>query len=77
MISAYILLQVGMAGSGGDVHAALHAIPGVKTVHFLSGPTDGMIFVDAADQAALFQTLGKIRAVKGVTATDTRIVWPM
>ena len=43
----------------------------------LERPTEGMIFVDVADQAALLQTVGKIRAVKGVTSTDTRIVWPM
>ena len=77
MISAYILTQAGLAGDGKELHSALHAVPGVKTVHFLAGPTDGIIFAEVADQAALLQTLGKIRAVKGVTGTDTRIVWPM
>ena len=77
MISAYILMQAGLAGDVKELHTALHAVPGVKTVHFLAGPTDGMLFVEAADQAALLQTIGKIRAVKGVTASDTRIVWPI
>jgi hypothetical protein len=49
----------------------------VKTVHFLAGPTDVIAFVEAADQAALGESLGKIRGIKGVASTDTRIVWPM
>jgi DNA-binding Lrp family transcriptional regulator len=77
MIAAFILVQSGPGGEFNELHSALHAVPGVKTVHFLAGPTDGMIFAEAADQAALMQTLGKIRAVKGVASTDTRIVWPM
>ena len=80
MTAAFILMQMG--GTGGmidprEVHSALHAIAGVKTVHFLTGPTDIIAFVEAADQAALAQMLGKIRAVKGVASTDTRIVWSM
>jgi DNA-binding Lrp family transcriptional regulator len=77
MTAAFILMQAGLAGDVKELHAALHAIPGVKTVHFLAGPTDGMIFAEVADQAALWQTIGKIRSVKGVTGTDTRIVWPI
>ena len=77
MTAAYILVQAGLAGDVKELHAALHAVPGVKTVHFLAGPTDGMIFAEVADQAALLQTIFKIRAVKGVTGTDTRIVWPL
>ena len=59
------------------LHDALHAVDGVKTVHFLAGPTDVIALVEAADQAALGESLGKIRGIKGVTSTDTRIVWPM
>ncbi len=59
------------------LHDALHAVVGVKTVHFIAGPTDIVVFVDAADQPALGETLGKIRALKGVASTDTRIVWPI
>lgn len=77
MISAFILTQAGLAGDVKELHSALHAVPGVKSVHFLAGPTDGIIFAEVADQAALLQTIGKIRAVKGVSGTDTRIVWPM
>ncbi len=80
MTSAYVLIQLA-AGSGrtdiGQIHTALHAIQGVKTVHVLTGPTDVIAFVEVADQAALMEALGKIRGVKGVASTDTRIVMPI
>ncbi|MCJ7513559.1 MAG: Lrp/AsnC ligand binding domain-containing protein [Anaerolineales bacterium] len=80
MMAAFVFIQ--MATSGGwdtmrTVHQALHAVAGVKTVHFLAGPTDIIAFVEGADQKALGETLGKIREVKGVASTDTRIVWPL
>jgi hypothetical protein len=59
------------------LHDALHAVAGVKTVHFVAGPTDVVVFVDAADQSALLQAIGNLRAVKGVASTDTRIVISM
>ena len=59
-----------------DVHKTLHAIDGVKTVHFLAGPTDVVIFVETGDQQSPMVTLGKIRQVGGVASTDTRIVLP-
>jgi uncharacterized protein with GYD domain len=60
-----------------ELHQALHAVAGVKTVHLLIGPTDAIAFVEVADQAALAQTVMKLRAVKGVASTDTRIVWSL
>ena len=80
MISAFILVQVGTLGSQADVralHDALHAISGVKTVHFVAGPTDLIVFVDAADQADMMRAVGEIRATSGVASTDTRIVLPV
>jgi hypothetical protein len=59
------------------MHSALHAVPGVKGVYFLSGAIDILAQVEAADQKALMETLGKIRAVKGVASTDTRMIWPI
>jgi hypothetical protein len=55
----------------------LHAVPGVKTVHFLTGPTDIIVYVEAAGNDALMEVLGKVRAVKGVGSTDTRVVLPL
>ena len=77
MMTAVALIQLGAGGNPSEAHVGLHAVPGVKTVYLLAGPTDMLAVVDAADQAALTETLLKIRAVKGVASTDTRIVLPM
>jgi nitrate reductase NapAB chaperone NapD len=80
MMAAFIFIQIAVSGGLEDMralHDALHAVDGVKTIHFLAGPTDVIAFVEAADQMALGETLGKIRGVKGVASTDTRIVWPI
>ncbi len=79
MVSAYIFVHT-LAGSQPDLkqtHEALHNIPGVKTVHFLTGPTDAVAFVEVADLDALGVTVGKIRALKSVGSTDTRLVLPV
>jgi hypothetical protein len=55
----------------------MHAVGGVKTVHFLAGPTDMMVFVEAADMMGLMTAVGNLRSLKGVASTDTRIVLPM
>jgi nitrate reductase NapAB chaperone NapD len=80
MMSAYVFIQVEDTEDMEEMqalHDALHAVAGVKTVHFAAGPTDVIVFVDAADQSSLMETLGAIRSVKGVASTDTRLVWPM
>ena len=80
MMSAFVFIQVGESegwDSMSALHDALHAVGGVKTVHFVAGPTDVIAFVDAADQAAFMETLGAIRTVKGVASTYTRLVWPV
>jgi nitrate reductase NapAB chaperone NapD len=79
MMAAFVFIQVSALGSWADavkVHKALHAVPGVKTVHFVAGPTDVIVYLEAADQNALMETVGKLHAVKGVGSTDTRIVLP-
>ena len=80
MMSAFVFVQVGETEGWDEMralHDALHSVAGVKTVHFIAGPTDIVVFADSADQPALVETLGKIRALKGVASTDTRIVWPI
>ncbi len=79
MISAYIFIHT-LSGSQPDLkqaHDDVHKVPGVKTVHFLTGPTDAIAFVELPDLDALGNTVGKIRGVKGVASTDTRVVLPM
>ena len=80
MMAAFVLIKMAISGGWDElrsVHQSLHAVAGVKTVHFVAGPTDAIVFVEGADQSALAESLGKIRGVKGVSSTDTRIVWPL
>jgi hypothetical protein len=80
MNSAFVFIQVAGLGDRNDVralHDALHAVSGVKTAHFVAGPTDVIVFVEAADQSVLMEAIGQLRGVKGVASTDTRIVLPM
>ena len=80
MMSAFVFIQVREAEGWDEMsalHDALHAVTGVTIVHFVAGPTDVIVFIDAVDQPALVETLGAIRAVKGVASTDTRMVWPV
>jgi DNA-binding Lrp family transcriptional regulator len=80
MQAAFVLIQVAGPGRAGDfpsMHDKLHAVPGVKTVHFVAGPNDVIVFVEAADHAALMDSISQIRTVEGVDSTDTRIVLPI
>ena len=80
MMAAFVLIQISASGGMADVrgiHDALHAISGVKTVHFLAGPTDAILFIEAANQTEMMRTVGEIRATTGVASSDTRIVLPI
>jgi len=80
MMAAFVLVKMTASGGWEEInvlHMALHAIAGVKTVHFVAGPTDVIVFAERADQAALAGTIGNIRQTQGVRSTDTRIVWPV
>jgi hypothetical protein len=80
MVGAFVFITVAAGTAWGDaatMHSSLHAVPGVKGVFFLSGAVDVLAQVEAADQKALMESLGKIRAVKGVATTDTRMIWPV
>ena len=77
MKSAFVLTQIGGLKDVSEVralHDALHAIGGVKTVHFVAGPTDVIVYAEAEDDAGLGAVIGQMRATKGVERTDTRIV---
>lgn len=80
MVAAFVFVQISEMTGWSDaatIHKELHALPGVKTVHFVAGPTDIIVYLEAADQAALIQSVGKMHAVKGVGHTDTRFVLPV
>ena len=63
MVAAFVLIQVA-AGvgwtDGSAIHMALHAVPGVKGVHFLTGPTDIIAFVEVADQKAMLERIQRV-----------------
>ena len=77
MMSAFVFIQIGGAADMSALHMQLHGVEGVKTVHFLAGPTDVVAFVETADSAGLMATIGKLRAVNGVASSDTRVVLPV
>jgi hypothetical protein len=74
MTSAYVFINVGAGTDGMKIHSDLHAISGVKSVHFVWGPLDCIVFVDAPDMSGLVALTGKIRALPGVGHVDTRVV---
>jgi nitrate reductase NapAB chaperone NapD len=78
MESAFVFVQVD--GESTDVHAlhdSIHAVAGVKTVHLVSGKIDFIVYVDATDKKALMDTIMNIRKLKGVSNTDSQIVFPL
>ena len=80
MASAFVFVQLGSLSGLSEaraVHDAIHAVSGVKTVHFVAGPTDVIVFVESADTPGLTEAVGRIRSLKGVASTDTRIVMAM
>lgn len=79
MISAFILVNVtpDFKGDVESAHKAAHAVPGVKTVHFLLGPIDAVVYVEVKDIQALGETIRALHAIPGVGATDTRLVLPI
>ncbi len=79
MVSAFIFIHSLVGGQANlkETHEAIHKIPGIKTVHFLTGPTDAIAYIEVADLEALSDSVGKIRGVKGVASTDTRVILPL
>jgi hypothetical protein len=79
MIAAFIFVNVapGFTGDIAVAHKAAHAVPGVKTVHFLLGPIDAVVYAEVKDMQALGDTIRALHAVPGVGATDTRLVLPI
>jgi DNA-binding Lrp family transcriptional regulator len=57
-----------------EVAAALDGIPEVLQVHGVSGPTDLLVHVVAADADDLYRIAGRILAIPGVERTNTALV---
>jgi len=71
---AYVLIDV-MVGKTKEILKALEGIPGVKSVHAVTGPHDLIARVEAGNLKGLGEVvLSQIRGVKGVTRTVTCMV---
>lgn len=77
MQGAIVKVQLGGDPDISAVHKRLHAVENMKEVYILAGPDDVLCHVEAADVDAIVNTVMKIRAVKGVTGTDTRFILPV
>lgn len=75
MTAAYILMQFS-AGDPWNVMKSIHRVAGVKQAHLLAGPTDAIAYVEATDHESLAKIVAKLRGIKGVAATDTRMTMP-
>lgn len=72
-LMAYVTAQVTQRQLA-EVAAALEAIPEVLEATGISGPTDLMIRVVAADADDLYRIAGQILAIGGIERTDTALV---
>ncbi|WNM31666.1 Lrp/AsnC family transcriptional regulator [Streptomyces sp. Li-HN-5-11] len=72
-LTAFITTQVTQRRLD-EVGAALAAIPQVLQVHGVSGPTDLLVHVVAADAEDLYRIAGRILAIPGVERTNTALV---
>jgi DNA-binding Lrp family transcriptional regulator len=72
-LTAFITTQVTQRKLD-DVAAALDGIPEVLQVHGVSGPTDLLVHVVAADADDLYRIAGQILAIPGVERTNTGLV---
>ena len=72
-LTAFVTAQV-IQRELDDVAAALAAIPEVLQVQGMTGPTDLLIHVVAADADDLYRTAGQILAIPGVERTSTALV---
>jgi hypothetical protein len=75
MKAAFVFVQMAVSRWGGCRSCMASCDPGVKTVHFLAGPTDVILFAEGRSGGAA-ETIGKVRGQR-VESTDTRIVWPV
>lgn len=72
-LTAYVTTQVTQHKLD-KVAAALAAIPEVLQVQGVSGPTDLLVHVVAADADDLYRIAGQILAIPGVERTNTSLV---
>jgi DNA-binding Lrp family transcriptional regulator len=72
-LTAFVTAQVTQRALD-EVAAALAAIPEVLQVHGMSGQTDLLIHVIAANADDLYRVAGQILAIPGMERTNTALV---
>lgn len=72
-LTAYITIQVTQRRLD-EIAAALASIPEVLRVDGISGQTDLLVHVVAADADDLYRIAGQVLAIPGVERTDTALV---
>ena len=77
MKTAFVFAQLANVQDAGAVHKSLHGVSGVKTVYFLTGPTDVLMQIEYNELDDLMAVVGKIHGVQGVASTDTRLALPI
>ena len=77
MQGAIVMVQFSGSTDLSGLHKDLHGVENMKEVYFLAGPTDAVCHVEAADTDTLLRSVLKIRGMKGVSNTDTRMILPV
>ena len=73
-MEAYVLVKA-EAGKVREVLNDIQEIPSVLSVKALSGPTDIIVHVQAADHRELAElVLSRLHTIQGIRETDTRYV---
>lgn len=76
-VQAYVLVRT-MPGQAGEALAHILTTPGVSTAHAVTGPTDIIAFIEAANMDALGRLIvSRIQQAPGVTRTTTCVVTPI
>jgi DNA-binding Lrp family transcriptional regulator len=70
MIEAFLLIQCDM-GSGAKVTEEVRKVPGVKLVHYVTGPYDLIARVESENLGSLSGLVDKVGLVSGITRTMT------
>jgi len=72
MFQAYVLIKIGVPDQSNALQE-IRGVKGVKQAHHVLGPTDCIAFVEGPDLITVLGSVGGIRRVEGVEATDTRV----
>ncbi len=73
-VSAYVFIEA-TPGKSKDVAKKIGGLPGVKSVHVVTGPYDVIAFAEAADIHQLGELIiARIQGTSGVLKTMTSVV---